>query len=150
MKNNWAGVAEHWAYWGRQSILDLAIHTTNLLERGWGLFKYVHLDRNTQNTIQKLVDVLLGVWVPATMQQRALQLAGRSTSDQWRQVQRVDDIVADLVASGSVEQLDIAGIPGLTSIKKASGRGDIKAVLGDLSCMCRFSGECRHMGERTT
>ena len=142
MKQHWVGVAQHWAWWGRLVVLDLAGNTNNLLERGWGMFKYIHLDRNTQSTIQKLVDVLLGNWVPATMKQRELQLAGRVCSDQRRRAQRVEEIVAELVSSGAVAAVDLAGIPGLTLVKRTGGRGDTKACLGDLSCACRFSGKC--------
>ena len=146
MKDNWESCAQRWAWFGRVSILDLEYNTTNPTERGWGMLKYTHLNRNTQSTIQQLVDTLLGVWVASTMKQRELQLAGRVRSDQLRQAQRVEDIVAELVSSGAVAALDVAGMPGLTAVKKIGGRGDAKACLGDLSCTCRFSSECVKQG----
>lgn len=135
----WAADAEHWAWWGRLSILDLAANTNNPLERGFGMLKYSHLNRNTQSTIQQLVDVLVGTWVAACMRQRELQLAGRTCSDQRKRVQHVDDIVAAMVSSRAVQAAAGNSAPGLTVVKKAGGHSDAKACLADLSCTCSFS-----------
>lgn len=141
MKQNWEELGRHWAWWGRVSILDLAANTNNPMERGFGMLKYTHLNRNTQCTIQQLVDVIIGVWVPCSMKQREQQLAGRTCSAQRKQAERREDIVAGMVASGAVEPAPALGIPGLCDVKKLGGRGSVHACLGDLSCTCHFSGE---------
>ena len=136
---HWGPDAEHWAWWGRLSILDLAANTNNALERAFGMLKYTHLNRNTQSTIQQLVDVLVGTWVAACMRQRELQLAGRTCSDQRKRVQHVDDIVAAMVSGAAVQSAAGNSAPGLTVVKKAGGHSDAKACLADLSCTCNFS-----------
>ena len=80
MRKNWAALAGHWAWFGRVSILDLEANTNNLVERFFGLLKYVFLVRNTQCTAQELVDVLLCKVVPSFMQMRSQHQAGRVTS----------------------------------------------------------------------
>ena len=147
---HWAPDAEHWAWWGRLSILDLAANTNNPLERGFGMLKYTHLNRNTQSTIQQLVDVLVGTWVAACMRQRELQLAGRTCSDQRKRVQHVDDIVAAMVSDGAVQAATGNSAPGLTVVKKAGGHSDAKACLADLSCTCNFSCKCDKCGTGST
>lgn len=141
MKNNWEGCAQHWAWWGRVAILELAANTNNPLERGFGMLKYTHLNRNTQCTIQQLVDVLVGTWVPAAMKQRELQLAGRVSSNQRQQVAKKEDMVGKLLAGGAVAAVMASEIPGLAAVKKLHGSGTAHACLGDLSCTCRFSGK---------
>jgi len=64
--------------------------------------QYTHLNRSTQSSVQQLVDVLVGTWVPACMRQQELPLAGRTCSDQ-RWAQHVNDIVAAMVSGGEVE-----------------------------------------------
>ena len=102
MRKNWAALAGHWAWFGRVSILDLEANTNNLVERFFGLLKYVFLVRNTQCTAQELVDVLLCKVVPSFMQMRSQHQAGRVTSGQQQQVQRVQRWVEELVSSGAV------------------------------------------------
>ena len=142
MRKNWAALAGHWAWFGRVSILDLEANTNNLVERFFGLLKYVFLVRNTQCTAQELVDVLLCKVVPSFMQMRSQHQAGRVTSGQQQQVQRVQRWVEELVSSGAVAAVAAGGIPGLTSVPRHGGT--VMVCLGDLSCGCSYSGERRN------
>ena len=139
MRKNWAVLAGHWAWFGRVSILDLEANTNNLVERFFGLLKYVFLVRNTQCTAQELVDVLLCKVVPSFMQMRSQHQAGRVTSGQQQRVQRW---VEELVSSGAVAAVAAGGIPGLTSVPRHGGT--VMVCLGDLSCGCSYSGERRN------
>jgi hypothetical protein len=139
MKKNWAGVAEKWAWFGRVDILDMEANTNNLVERFFGLLKYQFLDRHTQCTMQQLVDVLLRKVVPAFMQMRAQHQAGRVTSNQQKQVQRLLHWVEQLVSSGAVAAPAAGDVMGLTSVEQ--GDSSVLVCLGDLSCGCSYTGE---------
>ena len=138
MRKYWEGYAEHWAWYGRVEVLDLMSNTNNLVERAFGLIKYVDLDRNAQLSLHQLVDKLVHATVPRVMLQRAHQLAGRVVSDQQRQVQRGLRFVESLVEAHAVGSLQAEGPPGLTSVQSADA--ELRTCLGDLSCECRFSG----------
>ena len=100
------------------------------------------LVRNTQCTAQELVDVLLCKVVPSFMQMRSQHQAGRVTSGQQQQVQRVQRWVEELVSSGAVTAVAAGGIPGLTSVPRHGGT--VMVCLGDLSCGCSYRGERRN------
>ena len=141
MRKNWAALARHWAWFGRVGILDLEANTNNLVERFFGRLKYVFLVRNTQCTMQELVDVLLRKVVPSFMQWRAQHQVGRVTSGQQQRVQRW---VEELVASGAVEAAAAGSTPGLTRVHGSDV--NVMVCLGDLSCMCDYSGKQRIEG----
>ena len=150
MKKNWAELAVRWAWFGRVAILDMEANTNNLVERFFGLLKYQFLDRNTQCTMQQLVDVLLREVVACFMQMRAQHLVGRVTSGQQQQVQRLERWVEQLVSSGAVAAPKDGDCIRLTSV--AHGDGSVLVCLGDLSCGCSYTGElsceelaCRHV-----
>ena len=118
MLDHWQGCAEHWAWWGRLDVLDLGANTNNLVERFFGLLKYVHLERSTQHTLQRLVNVLLERVVPAAMQRGREALAGRGVaSDQQQREQRQRKYVQELAASGAVSAAPPGSAPGLTSVR---------------------------------
>jgi len=134
-----AELAVRWAWFGRVDILDMEANTNNLVERFFGLLKYQFLDRNTQCTMQQLVDVLLREVVACFMQMRAQHLVGRVTSGQQQQVQRLERWVEQLVSSGAVAAPKDGDCIGLTSV--AHGDGSVLVCLGDLSCGCSCTGE---------
>ena len=143
MLDHWQGCAEHWAWWGRLDVLGLGANTNNLVERFFGLLKYVHLERSTQHTLQRLVNVLLERVVPAAMQRRRQALAGRGVaSDQQQREQRQRKYVQELAASGAVSAAPPGSAPGLTSVRTSEEHVTTTCV-GDLSCSCEFSGAWR-------
>ena len=139
MKANWAPEAEHWAWWGREDVLQLHANTNNLVERCFGLIKYTDLGRNTQSTIHELLLLLLNKTIPRYMHTRALALAGRCTSGQQQQEQRAERLVAELVASGAVAAAEEGSAPGATCVR--SQQGSVRTCTGDLSCSCSYSGK---------
>ena len=141
MRQNWAPVAEKWAWWGRLDILDMEANTNNLVERWFERLKYTDLNRNTQSTIHELLVLLVHQVAPNMMQQRAMQLAGRASSGQVQHAQRLQRVVEELVASGAVAQPAAGGAPGLTRVQCSSGTS-LPVCVGDLSCGCSCSGEC--------
>jgi hypothetical protein len=56
MKMAWAPCASKWAFLGRLDVLDMGANTNNPCQRQMGLLKYMDANRNTQFTINELVD----------------------------------------------------------------------------------------------
>ena len=141
MRKDWAPCAADWARWGEgrqdSEVKGMGSDTTNPIERSWGLIKYGDLQRKAQNTVHQLLDALLTVTVPRCMQQRALQLVGRASSDQLQREQRIEVWVQRLVGEGAVAAV-VAG----SDLGQATVEGESSTVvyLGDLSCSCAYSG----------
>ena len=150
MRKSWEGTASHWASWGRLDVLELDTDTNNPLERFFGVCKYDLLDGKTQRTIQELIDALLCTATVYYMQLRALQLAGRGSSDQWRRAQRTKEWVEKQASSGAVAAAAGDGCaPGLATVTTDEGEGNMtKVCLGDLSCSCKGNGEQGTQGGR--
>lgn len=148
MAEHWAPCARHWAWWGRLDVLDLCANTNNLLERFFGLLKYIHLERNTQHSLQRLVNLLLEKVVPACMLRRRQALAGRGTSsDQRQREQRQQKYIKRMVDGGDVTPAPAGSEPGLTNVRRIDEEDNtikpLPTCVGDLSCSCKFSGAQR-------
>lgn len=140
MMDHWANCARSWAWWGRLDVLDLCANTNNLLERFFGLLKYIHLERSTQHSLQRLINLLLERVVPASILRRRQALAGRgSSSDQRQREQRQQKWVKKLVDDGAVTPAPAGSAPGLTSVRRSEDE-TLTTCVGDLSCSCDFSG----------
>jgi hypothetical protein len=144
MKSAWEPLAAKWAWFGRVELLDLRANTNNPVERCFGLVKYTDLDQKTQSTIQQLVHTLLTRTVARNMQNRALMLAGRTTSDQQRVEQRAQRLVDQLVDGGAVQVAQAPNQLGCATVKCQTG--SVTVCIGDLSCTCRYSGERERAG----
>lgn len=138
-QDNWQGCSAHWAEWGRLDILDKNCHTNNLLERWFGILKYDFLRRKTQSSITELMQLLLDDVVPAFMDRRCLQLSGRMTSALASTEQRQREAVQAIVEAGGVYRCPMPGLPPGHTVITTGGRS-YTAVLGDLSCSCRYAG----------
>jgi hypothetical protein len=113
-------------------------NTNNLAERVFGNVKYIDLSRNARSSVIQLMDVLLIKTNSRHMQQRALQLVGRASSDQVQQGLRIQRIVDHLVNSGAVAKEEGSSC-GRASVTSDSGSAMV--VLGDMTCTCSYSGE---------
>ncbi|KAL4421311.1 hypothetical protein ABPG75_010602 [Micractinium tetrahymenae] len=145
---HWAPCARHWAWWGRLDVLDLCANTNNLLERFFGLLKYIHLERSTQHSLQRLINLLLERVVPASILRRRQALAGRGTSSDQRQYeQRLLKWIKKMVDDGDVTPEPAGSAPGLTSVRRGEGKPPHKTCVGDLSCSCSYNEDevCTHL-----
>ncbi len=142
MRKDWVPCAADWARWGpgRQdpAVAALQQDTNNLCERNFGTLKYCDLRRKAQSTIQQLMDSLLIVTVARIMQQRALQLVGRASSEHVQQGQRQEQWVQRLVSEGKVVPTPAGSELGQAVVEGGSSH---VVYLGDLSCSCSYSGK---------
>lgn len=143
LRKDWVPCAADWGRWGagRQdpAVAAMAQDTNNLCERNFGVVKYTDLQRKAQSTIQQLLDTLLTVTVARCMQQRALQLAGRASSDHVQRARRTEQWVQRLVSEGAVVPAAADSELGRATVE--GGDSSHVVYLGDLSCSCSYSGE---------
>lgn len=136
LRKDWVPCAADWGRWGagRQdpAVAAMAQDTNNLCERNFGVVKYTDLQRKAQSTIQQLLDTLLTVTVARCMQQRALQLAGRASSDHVQRARRTEQWVQRLVSEGAVVPAAADSELGRATVE--GGDSSHVVYLGDLSC----------------
>jgi hypothetical protein len=142
---NWLPIATHWAEWGRTEILDKNCHTNNLCERWFGILKYGHLNRKTQNGLADLARILVENVVPCLMDQRCFQLAGRVSSTLQATRNRRDEVVEALSEANAVYFASTGAAHGHAVV--AAGGTTYTTVLGDLSCSCSYAEShiCYHL-----
>lgn len=79
--DNWEGLANKWAAFGRMSQVDPTLQANNHLERHQGVVKYVFFDGKKFTRLVPLLICIIGEIIPFYISDRLKKLAGIESSE---------------------------------------------------------------------